>query len=191
MTTKKKLDAKIEQLEIENFKTIVHFEKRITELLTATPSTVAQEKRIANLEEKVKTLGQSVAYEGGYEKRITALYTEVKDQREDYHDHIKQLVTDNEAAHNNLEKKVLYFEESWIKDGNRILVIEAKMRPLEDFKTDATKQIVFYKGLVDELEKLLLGIDGRLLQLMQVAKCVQVASDKPKTKRGRPRKSRG
>lgn len=54
----------------------------------------AREERINHIEAENHSL-----LNGNYSRRIEALEKEIKDQREDYHAHIRQLVEENKAAH--------------------------------------------------------------------------------------------
>ena len=68
-------------------------------------------QKIGNLERKTthEPLDRAVLMQ--HSDRIAQLEHEIKDQREDYHAHIRQLVEENEAAHMKFEK---YFHDQRI-----------------------------------------------------------------------------
>ena len=108
----RELCKKVERMDLEpcfNFGALEHHTARILELeqhqgrdradlmseITALKSTTAmQAHTIAGILKRLNALDMQVP-----SKRIDDLEREIKDQREDYHDHIRQLVEENEAAH--------------------------------------------------------------------------------------------
>jgi hypothetical protein len=80
--------------------------------------------------------------------QIMGLEKEVKDQREDYHAHIRQLVEENGAAHKTYETKIVGLEHRLGLAQDRIAEIHpsgcvppAKSKPKSRLKTDRVKKV--------------------------------------------------
>lgn len=61
------------------------------------------QESIANMDKRLSLEGKA---QQDQNRRLTDLEKEIKDQREDYHSHIRQLVTENEQVHKNFSAEL-------------------------------------------------------------------------------------
>lgn len=98
------------------------------------------EKRITNLEGENENALKAHTTRG---LRLVVLEKEIKDQRENYHAHIRQLVIENEEAHKTFERSIETFRiqlNNLISQNNGLTNEVLKLRDAQKKKTGRPKR---------------------------------------------------
>lgn len=123
-------------------------------------------------------LNKRLAFEGKAQQeqnlRLTKIEKEIKDQREDYHSHIRQLVTENEITHKNLSAEL----SQVAVDTNKALIAH---KQIQDVAREASNR------QATAITKLHNTIREQGDDILELKKRILAIEEK---KAGRPRKAR-
>jgi hypothetical protein len=87
-------------------------------------------------------------------RRLTELEEKIKEQRGDYHDHIRQLVTENEAAHKDLLQKI--FDQNAMR-----LRLDEQIKSLKQTADAARECSNKQAAAITELQKQVKALQGK------------------------------